>query len=84
MHILWTLFIGLIVGALAKFLTPGRDPGGFFITICIGIAGSLLATFLGRAAGLYGPDSSAGFIASLIGAILLLFIYHAIRPRRSA
>ena len=80
---LWTLFIGLIVGALAKLFTPGRDPGGFFMTICIGIAGSLIATFLGRAIGLYGPDSSAGFIASLIGAILVLVIYHTIIGRRT-
>lgn len=84
MHLLWTLFIGLIVGALAKFLTPGRDPGGFFITICIGIAGSLIATFIGRAAGLYGPDASAGFIASLIGAILLLVVYHLFRGKTAA
>ena len=83
MHIVWTLFIGLIVGALAKLLTPGRDPGGFFITICIGIAGSLIATFLGRGIGWYGPESSAGFIASLIGAILLLLMYHALRGRRT-
>lgn len=81
---LWTLFIGLVVGALAKLLTPGRDPGGFFITICIGIAGSLIATFLGRMAGWYGPDASAGFIASLIGAILLLAIYHLLRRRGTA
>jgi len=82
MHLLWTLFIGLIVGALAKLLTPGRDPGGFLITICIGIAGSLLATFLGRAAGWYDADNSAGFLGSLVGAILLLAIYHAIAGRR--
>jgi len=81
MHLLWTLLIGLIVGALAKLLTPGRDPGGFFITICIGIAGSLLATFLGRAIGLYGPESSAGFLMSLAGAIVLLLIYHMVRRR---
>ena len=81
MHLLWTLLIGLIVGALAKLLTPGRDPGGFFITICIGIAGSLLATFLGRAIGLYGPESSAGFLMSLVGAIVLLLVYHMVRRR---
>jgi uncharacterized membrane protein YeaQ/YmgE (transglycosylase-associated protein family) len=84
MHLLWTLFIGLIVGALAKLLTPGRDPSGFFITICIGIAGSLLATFIGRAVGLYGPESSAGFLMSLVGAIVLLAIYHALRGRTAA
>jgi uncharacterized membrane protein YeaQ/YmgE (transglycosylase-associated protein family) len=82
MHLIWTLFIGLIVGVLAKLLTPGRDPGGFFITICIGIAGSLIATFLGRALGWYQPGASAGFLASLAGAILLLVIYHAVAGRR--
>jgi len=84
LHFIWTLFIGLIVGAVAKLLTPGRDPGGFLITICIGIAGSIIATFLGRALGWYSPDASAGFIASVIGAILLLVIYHAVRGRRVA
>jgi len=82
MHLIWTLFIGLIVGALAKLLTPGRDPGGFFITICIGIAGSLIATFLGRAAGWYRGEESAGFLGSLIGAIVLLAIYHVVAGRR--
>ena len=84
MHFLWTLFIGLIIGAVAKMLTPGRDPGGFFLTICIGIAGSFIATFLGRAMGFYGPDAAAGFIASVVGAILLLVIYHAVRGRTVA
>ena len=83
MHILWTLFIGLIVGAVAKLLMPGKDPGGFLITICIGIAGSLIATFLGRALGWYAPGASAGFLASIVGAILLLVIYHAVARRRS-
>ena len=84
MHFLWTLFIGLIIGAVAKMLTPGRDPGGFFLTICIGIAGSFIATFLGRAMGFYAPDAAAGFIASVVGAILLLVIYHAVRGRTVA
>jgi uncharacterized membrane protein YeaQ/YmgE (transglycosylase-associated protein family) len=84
MHLLRTLFIGLIVGALAKLLTPGRDPGGFLITICIGIAGSLIATFAGRSLGWYPADTSAGFIASLFGAILLLVLYHAVIKRRAA
>ncbi|MEP6540179.1 MAG: GlsB/YeaQ/YmgE family stress response membrane protein [Bryobacteraceae bacterium] len=83
MHLLWTLLIGLIVGAVAKLLTPGRDPGGFFITICIGIVGSLIATFLGRALGWYSADASAGFIASLFGAILLLVLYHAVVKQRA-
>lgn len=83
MHILWTLIIGLIVGAVAKLLMPGKDPGGFIITILIGIAGSFIATFLGRAMGLYAPGASAGFIMSVLGAILLLFAYRAIAGRRA-
>lgn len=82
------LIIGLIVGALAKLIVPGREPGGCLITALIGIAGSFVAYFIGRALGWYaeGPHSTfqpAGFIASLIGAIILLVIYHAIRGRRS-
>ena len=75
---LWTLITGLIVGAIAKFLTPGREPGGFLITICIGIGGSILATFLLRAVGWYKEGQSAHFLASLFGAILLLTIYHMV------
>ena len=69
------LVIGLIVGALAKFIMPGKDPGGIIVTILIGIAGALIAGFLGRTLGWYGPNEAAGFIASLVGAILLLVIY---------
>ena len=83
MGLLWVVLIGLVVGAVAKFLTPGRDPGGFIVTILIGIAGSLIATWLGRAIGWYQEGQSAGFIMSVLGAILLLGIYHLIR-RRSA
>jgi uncharacterized membrane protein YeaQ/YmgE (transglycosylase-associated protein family) len=75
---IWTLITGLIVGAIAKFLTPGREPSGFLITICIGIGGSILATFLLRAVGWYKEGQSAHFLASLFGAILLLAIYHMI------
>ena len=75
---LWTLITGLIVGAIAKFLTPGREPSGFLITICIGIGGSILATFLLRAVGWYKEGQSAHFLASLFGAILLLTIYHMV------
>ncbi len=80
MSIIWTILIGFVVGLLAKFLTPGRDPSGFFITAAIGIAGSLLATFGGQAVGLYHAGEPAGFIGSLIGAIILLVIYHLVRP----
>lgn len=82
MHLLWTLFIGLIVGAVAKLLMPGRDPGGFFITMAIGVAGSIVATYIGRAMGLYRDGSGAGFIMSVLGAMLLLFLYHLVANRR--
>jgi uncharacterized membrane protein YeaQ/YmgE (transglycosylase-associated protein family) len=73
--VLWALLIGLIVGAIAKLLMPGRDPGGFIVTMLIGIVGSFLATFLGRALGWYRPGQGAGFIASVLGAMLLLWLY---------
>jgi uncharacterized membrane protein YeaQ/YmgE (transglycosylase-associated protein family) len=83
MHLIWTALIGLIVGALAKLIMPGKEPGGIFITMLIGIAGSFLGTFLGRAIGHYEPDQSAGFIMSLIGALILLGIYHLFRRTRA-
>ena len=70
----WILF-GLVVGAVAKLVMPGRDPGGIIVTILLGIAGALLGGFLGRALGLYGPEDAAGVIAATIGAIILLMIY---------
>lgn len=84
MHILWTLIIGLIIGAVAKFLMPGKDPGGFIVTIILGIAGSFLATYIGRAMGFYRDGSAAGFIASVIGAIILLIIYRMFRGKSAA
>ena len=75
MHFLITILMGLIVGVIAKLLMPGRDPGGFIITILLGIAGALVAGWIGRAIGLYAPGDPAGFIASIVGAILLLIIY---------
>ena len=75
----WIVF-GLIVGVIAKLLMPGRDPGGFFVTILIGIAGALVAGFIGRAAGLYGEGDAAGFIMSTLGAIVLLVLYRMLRP----
>ena len=78
----WVLF-GLVVGIIAKLLMPGRDPGGFIITILLGIAGAVLGGFVGRALGFYGPNESAGWIISIVGAMLLLFLYRMIaRPRR--
>lgn len=82
MNILWAIIIGLVVGAIAKLIMPGRDGGNILMTILLGIAGSLLAGFLGRAMGLYREDQGAGIIASIVGAIILLFIYRAFRHRR--
>ena len=81
MGILWMLIIGLIVGAIAKLIMPGKDPGGIIVTIILGIAGAFLAGFLGRALGWYGEGDAAGFIASVIGAIILLIIYRMFRGR---
>ena len=78
---LMTIVIGLIVGAVAKLLTPGRDPGGFLITIALGIGGALLATYGGQALGLYNAGEPAGFIGSVVGAIILLAIYHLLTRR---
>ena len=83
-HLIGVAVIGLVVGALAKLIMPGKDPGGIFITMLLGIAGAFIGTFLGRAVGHYGPDESAGFIMSLVGAIILLAIYHFIRRRTTA
>jgi len=79
MNILWTIIIGLIVGLVAKFLMPGKDPGGFVITTLLGISGALVANFLGRQLGWYGPEDAAGFVASVLGAMLLLFLYKMLR-----
>lgn len=83
MHIIWTLIVGLIVGAIAKLLMPGRDPGGFIITILLGIAGAFVAGLAGRSLGLYhARDVGPGLIASILGAVVLLAIYRAIAGRR--
>ncbi len=75
LELIWIIIIGALVGALAKFLLPGADPGGLFITIILGITGAVVATLLGRAIGLYGAGQGAGFVASIIGAILVLLAY---------
>jgi uncharacterized membrane protein YeaQ/YmgE (transglycosylase-associated protein family) len=82
--LLWTLFIGLIVGAVAKLLMPGKDPGGWIVTILLGIAGSFVASYLGRLLGWYQEGQSAGFIMSVLGAILLLFLYRSFTGRKTA
>jgi uncharacterized membrane protein YeaQ/YmgE (transglycosylase-associated protein family) len=75
MHFLWMLIIGLVIGAIAKFIMPGKDPGGIIVTMLIGIVGALIAGFLGRAVGWYHEGEPAGFIASIVGAILLRIVY---------
>jgi len=75
LSLLWTLLIGFIAGALAKFIMPGRDGGGFLMTALLGIAGSFTASLLGRLTGIYGPGNGAGFLASIVGAILILAAY---------
>ena len=82
-HILWEAIIGLIVGALAKLIMPGKDPGGIWITMLLGVAGSLIATYLGRVIGLYQEGQSAGFIMSILGAVLLLAVYRMIKGKQA-
>ena len=83
MEILWALFIGLIVGALAKLVMPGRDPGGMLVTMLLGVAGSIVAMLIGRVFGWYDqPGQAPGIIASILGAVLLLAIYRASTRRR--
>lgn len=79
---LWWIVIGLLAGAIAKAITPGRDPSGCLITIVIGIAGALLAGFLGQKLGWYGPNEGAGFIAAIVGSVLILVVYRLIASRR--
>jgi len=81
--VLWALIIGLIVGAVAKLLMPGKDPGGIIVTMLLGVAGALLATFVGRVLGWYLPGESAGFIMSVLGAVLLLWLYRVMMVRRT-
>jgi uncharacterized membrane protein YeaQ/YmgE (transglycosylase-associated protein family) len=81
--ILGWVFFGFIVGIIAKLLMPGKDPGGLIITVLLGIAGALVAGFLGRMFGLYGPGDTAGYLMSIGGAILLLLIYRKVRPVRT-
>jgi len=83
LSLLWTALIGLIVGALARLILPGKDPGGMLVTMIIGIAGSFLGTFLGRLVGHYQEGQSAGFFMSLVGAIVLLAIYHFFKRRQA-
>lgn len=79
LSLLWEVIIGLIVGAIAKLLMPGKDPGGILITMALGIAGSIVATYLGQLIGWYQAGQTAGFIMSIVGAVLLLILYRFIR-----
>ncbi len=81
MDLLWTAVIGLIAGAVAKAIMPGKDPGGIFITMLLGVAGAMLGTFLGRTVGWYQAGEGAGFIAAVVGALLILLIYRQFRGR---
>lgn len=84
MSIIWTLIVGLIVGALAKLVMPGKDPGGFIVTMVLGVAGAFVGSFVGRALGLYNTNEGAGWIMSILGAVLLLGIYRVVIGRRHA
>ena len=79
MGIIWTILIGLAAGVIAKLLTPGRDPGGFIITILLGIAGAFVATFLGQTIGWYDAGDGAGLIGAVLGAVLILIAYRMVR-----
>ncbi len=81
MHWVWTILIGFVAGMIAKALTPGAGPGGFWLTAILGIGGSLAATLIGQFAGFYTAGHSAGFFASIIGAVLLLVIYHFVAKK---
>ncbi len=82
-HFLWQIIIGLIIGVVAKMLMPGRDPGGFIITILLGIAGSIVATYIGQALGWYAAGGGAGFIMSVLGAMLLLWVYRMFAAKKA-
>jgi uncharacterized membrane protein YeaQ/YmgE (transglycosylase-associated protein family) len=80
--IIWILVIGLVIGAIAKLLMPGKDPGGCIITMLIGIAGAFVSSYLGQKIGWYKPGEPASFIGSIVGAMLLLLLYRLIAPKR--
>ncbi|MES2963975.1 MAG: GlsB/YeaQ/YmgE family stress response membrane protein [Bdellovibrionota bacterium] len=79
---IWALFIGLVVGIVAKFFMPGRDPGGIIITCLLGIAGAAFAQWAGAAVGIYSTGEPAGFISAVFGAMVLLYVYRLVfKPR---
>ncbi len=81
LNILYIIIIGFLAGVVAKFIMPGKDPGGFIITTALGVVGALLATFLGRLIGWYKEGETGGFIAAVVGAIIILFVYRIIKKR---
>jgi uncharacterized membrane protein YeaQ/YmgE (transglycosylase-associated protein family) len=83
MSIIWTIVIGLLAGIVAKFLMPGKDPGGIIITCLLGIGGSVVAKYVGQALGIYAEGDVVGFIGSVVGAIILLIIYRIIKGRQA-
>lgn len=82
MGLLWTLIVGLVVGLLAKLLMPGRDPGGLIVTMLIGVAGAFVAGYLGKVTGYYSPHEAPGFIAAVLGSMLLLLLFRLVAGRR--
>jgi len=84
LHIVWTILIGFVAGLIAKVVTPGKGPSGFLMTSVLGIAGSVAATYIGQALGLYPQGHPAGFIASILGAVILLVGYHLVTRNRNA
>jgi uncharacterized membrane protein YeaQ/YmgE (transglycosylase-associated protein family) len=79
--ILWTVLIGFFAGAIAKWLAPGRGPGGFFVTVCLGIVGAVVGTFLGQQLGWYAPGETAGLFGGVVGAVIVLVVFRAVARR---
>ena len=80
---IWALLVGLVVGAVAKFVMPGKDPGGIFVTMLLGVAGAMTANWIGRSTGVYGENEVAGFIGAVIGAMILLALYRILFARKA-
>ena len=83
MNLIWTIIIGFVIGLVARFLMPGRDPMGFVFTAVLGVVGAVIAQFLGQAMGLYAPGEPAGFFGAVIGAMVVLLIARSVSDRRS-
>jgi uncharacterized membrane protein YeaQ/YmgE (transglycosylase-associated protein family) len=84
MHIIGIIIIGFLAGVVAKLLMPGRDPGGFIVTTLLGIVGAFVATYLGQVIGWYRADEGAGFVGAVVGAVILLAIYHFVKRRSTS